>query len=259
MKNRNKELTQARFMKVVKANELIQQSRFSLTMQEQKIILYLISKIKPKDMEFKEHTFDIGEFCDVCGLDSTNGANYVYMKQTLKNLRDKSIWVTLPDGAETVIAWIDGVTMRKNDGEVDIKINDKMKPYLLQLQNNFTQYELYYILAMRSNYSMRLYELLKSYEFQHAKIFDIDDLKRKLSAEKYERFSDFQRYVLDIAMREINDLSDITVSYELIKESRRFAQIRFLIEMKTETSDRIKVWRKVEKELKPEKEKKHED
>ena len=37
---------------VVKSNILIQKSRFNFTAQEQKIILYLISKIKPEDKDF---------------------------------------------------------------------------------------------------------------------------------------------------------------------------------------------------------------
>jgi plasmid replication initiation protein len=251
MKNKNTNLTELRCMKVVKSNELVQHSRFYLNMQEQKIILYLISKIKPKDLDFQEHVFDIAEFCRICGLDSDNGANYAYLKQTLKDLYDKSIWVMLPNGSETLISWLDDVTLRTNENELVIKINEKMKPYLLQLKKNFTQYELYYVLAMRSQYSIRLYEILKSYEFQSEKTFDIDNLKRKLSTEKYERFPDFQRYVLDIALREINELSDITVSYETIKDSRRFAKLKFIIELKTGTLERIQLYKNVEQKLKP--------
>jgi plasmid replication initiation protein len=91
-----------------------------------------------------------------------------------------------------------------------------MKPHLLLLKEQFTQFELLYTLAtMRSRYSMRMYELLKSYECQRQHAFGIDELKKSLSAEKYSRFPDFRRNVLDVAVKEINGLSDIRVAYRI--------------------------------------------
>jgi len=244
-------LGEYREYKVVKSNDLIQKSRFQLSLQEQKIILYLISKIKPEDMALKEHTFEIRDFCKVCGLETNSGANYKHIKNTLKDLRDRSIWITLENGAETTLAWIDKVTMNKQSGAVIIKIDEMMKPYLLQLQERFTQYELLYTLAMRSQYSIRLYELLKSYEYQHRKIFDIEELKRILSAENYKRYPDFKRYVLDIAMREMNDLSDLAVTYDIIKEGRRYAKIEFSMRIKKDMDERLRTWAKIDEVINP--------
>ena len=237
--------------KVVKSNDLIQRSRFQLSMQEQKIVLYLISKITPEDMELKEHTFEIIDFCKVCGLETNSGANYKYIKQTLKDLRDKSIWITLESGAETTISWLDKVTLENRSGTVILKIGDDMKPYLLQLKERFTQYELLYTLAMRSQYSIRLYELLKSYEYKHRKTFDIHELKQLLSADNYTRFPDFKRKVLDIALRELNDLSDLTVTYEIIKEGRRYAKIEFSMRVKKELKERLKTLARIDEVINP--------
>jgi len=248
-------ITELRNYKIVKANELIQKSRFNLQVQEQKIILYLISKIKPEDMELKEHFFEIKEFCKICGLDDTSGANYKYIKQTLKDLRDKSMWVKLENGAETTLAWIDKVTMHENSGTVIVKIDDMMKPYLLRLKQCFTQYELLYTLAMKSQYSIRLYELLKSYEFQRNKLFEIDELKMRLSAETYDRFPDFKRRVLDTAINEINNLSDLTVTYDLIKESRKYTQIEFTMKIKKDMKERVRTWAKIDEVINPQKKK----
>jgi len=214
---------------VVKANSLIQQSRFYLTTQEQKIILYLVSKIKPEDKELSFYEFDIIEFCNVCDIDSDNGKNYKNIKQTLKNLRDKSIWVTDENGDETLYAWLDHVKVIKKSSKVTLKINELMKPYLLQLSSNYTQYTLYYVLAMRSQYSIKLYEVLKSYQYKFRCEFDLDDFKRILGAEKYQRHADFMRYVLTPAMTEIGELSDIKATYELYKTGRKFTRIMFTI------------------------------
>jgi len=239
-------LQELRSYKIVKANDLIQKSRYNLQLQEQKIILYLISKIKPEDMELKEHLFEIKEFCKVCGLDDDNGKNYMNIKRTLKSLRDKSIWITLSNGSETTLAWIDKVTINKYSGAIKIKIDDIMKPYLLQLQECYTQYELLYTLAMKSQYSLRLYELLKSYEYQHKKNFDINELRKLLSAENYNRFPDFKRYVLDTAIRETNSISDLNITYEIIKEGRRYAKIEFTIKIKKDLNEKLITWAKID-------------
>ena len=248
-----RKITEIRNYKVVKANELIQKSRYNLQVQEQKIILYLISKIKPENMDLKEHLFEIKDFCKICGLDDTSGANYKYIKQTLKDLRDKSIWLKLENGAETTLAWIDKVTIFENSGTVIVKIDDMMKPYLLQLKEHFTQYELLYTLGMKSQYSIRLYELLKSYEFQHEKLFEIEELKIRLSAETYNRFPDFKRRVLAPAIQEINNLSDLTVIYDLIKEGRKYIEIKFVIKIKKDIQERVKTWAKIDEIINPEK------
>ena len=106
-----RKMMELRNYKVVKSNDLIQKSRFNLSLQEQKIILYLISKVKPEDTELKEYIFEIRDFCKICGLETDSGKNYKDIKQTLKSLRDKSIWITLEDGSETTLSWIDKITI----------------------------------------------------------------------------------------------------------------------------------------------------
>jgi plasmid replication initiation protein len=98
---------------------------------------------------------------------------------------------------------------------------------------------------MRSQYSVHLYELFKSYAFQHNKRFDLDVLKKKLMADKYKRFPDFQRNVLDIAVREINNVSDIAVEYQIIKEGHKFTQIEFFIKLKEDLDERMETWSKI--------------
>lgn len=250
----DRELTELRNYKIVKSNDMIQKSRFNLQTQEQRIILYLISKIQPEDMELKEHSFNIRDFCKVCGLDADNGFNYKQIKKTLKDLRDKSIWITLDDGSEALLSWLDSVIMHPKNGTIKVKISEMIKPYLLHLREKFTQYELLYTLAMKSQYSLRLYELLKSYEFQSKKIFDINELKRLLSAENYVRYPDFKRYVLDIAMREINDLSDLSITYEAIKSGKRYAKIEFTMRLKKDVDERLETWAKIDEVISPKQE-----
>jgi len=246
-----REVKEERTQLVVKSNDLIQKARFQLSVQEQKIILYLISKIKPDDKDFIHQDFSIVDFCKVCGMDYDSGKNYKNVKDTIKALSDKSVWLTLESGTETLVRWINKAWINKKSGLIKMRLDDDMKPYLLQLKARFTQYELFYTLAMRSQYSIRLYELLKSYEYRRKWTFELDELKRILSAENYTLFGNFKGKVLDIAMREINDLSDLNVSYQVIKTGRKFGKIEFSIALKRDIDERMRTWARIEEAINP--------
>jgi len=237
-------LSGVRGYKVVKSNDLIQKARFDLSIQEQKIILYLISKIKPEDNEFTTIEFNVKEFCAVCGINSS-GKNYNDIKDAIKALADKSIWVTIDIGKQAIMRWIDKSIIDINTGTMQIKFDDLLKPYLLHVKKNFTQYELYNILAMKSQYSIRLYEILRSYEYKHIIEFRIDDLKDMLAATTYERYQDFRRYVIDTAIKEIVDLSDINVEHESIREGRRYTKILFNIRRKQDLDENFATWKRI--------------
>jgi plasmid replication initiation protein len=209
--------------RVRKANELIQKSRFSLSLQQQKIILYLISKIQPTDTEFQEYKFDIKSFFEACGIESDGGEQYSQIKEAIKNIADKSLWIKLPNGRETLLRWIEKAHIETGTGTLTIRLDNDMKPYLLQLNKNYTTYDLIYTLTFKSKYTVRLYELIKSihYDEQHpfSYTYSVEELKKLLGAESYKAFSDFKKRVFDIAINEINAISDKQVSYEVAEKS----------------------------------------
>ena len=227
---------------VVKANALIQKSRFSLSTQQQKIVLFLISQIEPQDEDFNLYEFKIADFCRVCGIDP-QGDNYTALKNQIKAISDKSLWIELESGEETLLRWIERPYISKRNGTIKIKIDREMKPYLLQLKERFTEYELIYTLNFKSKYSIRLYEYLKSIHYRKLKPYertmDIEKFQKLLDS-NYTEFKDFHTRVLKPAQKEINTYSDIIFDYEIIKEGRKAVAISFTIKTK-DTIDRIKV------------------
>lgn len=218
---------------VVKANELIQKSRFNLSLQQQKIVLYLISQISPFDEDFKLYEFSIQQFCKVCGIDF---GHYAELKEQIKIIADKSIWIQLPNGKETLLRWIEKPFLNERDGVIQIRLDADMKPYLLQLKENFTSYELIWTLHFRSKYTIRLYELIKSIHFheleEYERVFSLEELRRLLDAEKYERWVHFRQRVLDPAVQEVNEYSDKNLKWQPIKRGRSIERIRFTITAK---------------------------
>lgn len=225
----------AREMAVVKRDDMIQHARFSLSVQEQRCVLYAISKIKPEDTAFNEYTFELKDFYTLCGIEDQS---YTRLKQTLKGLSDKSWWAVIDDkGTESLLRWFSTLRTNKRSGKVTVKFHEDMMPYLLQLATQareqgafYTQYGLKYVLPMKSQYSPRLYEILKSYQKNNREwFFDLDELKQLMDCQNYTRWPDFRRYALEPAVEEINEYTDLNVAYDTEKEGRKIARVTFFM------------------------------
>lgn len=225
----------AREMSVVKRDDMIQHARFSLSIQEQRCVLYAISKIKPEDAAFTEYTFELKDFYTLCGIEDQS---YTRLKQTLKGLSDKSWWAVIDDkGTESLLRWFSTLRTNKRSGRVTVKFHEDMMPYLLQLATQareqgafYTQYGLKYVLPMRGQYSPRLYELLKSYQKNNREwFFELDELKRVLDCQGYKNFNDLKRFVLEPAVKEINQYTDLNVAYDTEKEGRKVVRVTFFL------------------------------
>lgn len=226
-----------REMEVYKANDMIQKGRHKLSLQEQRCVLYAISKIKPDDTVFEEYTFELSDFYKLCGL---RGNSYTELKAILIGLKQKTWWVETAPNVESTVSWFNKVRTNKKSGTVIIRFDDDMMPYLLELSKEnqyYTHYQLKYVLPMKSRYAIQLYELLKSYQRNNFDwYFEIDELKQRLNCEQYVNFFDFRRRVLEPAVEEINKYSDIEVDYETEKEGRKVTRINFFMQKKEKTA-----------------------
>ena len=238
--SRQKTLTD-REQYVVKANDLIRKTRYSLTSQQQKIVLYAISKIKPDDDIHTVYTFDINELAEACGWKITDGGSYYErVKDDLTTLTARQ-WCTMPDGAEKTISWIGDAEIRRNDATVSVTFNPNMQPYLFDLREKYTQYKLQSILVFSGKYAIRLYEILRSYTtktaIERGKENEIDltleEIRYLLDIQGiYQTWRELNRRVIDPAVKEINERAeDIHVEYYPMrgKGSRAYEKINFVI------------------------------
>lgn len=226
---------------VVKSNDLIQKSRFKLSLQQQKVVLYLCSMIKPEDEDFRKYTIPIREFCQMCSIDGVGGRQYKAIETTLEQLRQKSYIIRLNKNLSTSVSWVSKwyLDTSANVRSVIIQLDPDMKPYLLRLKSNYTKYEYAYTLRMTHKATPRLYELLKSYHYDklkpYDKSFDVDELRAILDAtdkDSYKQFRYFRYVVLEPAIKEINEQTDISVSLTTRKQGRTVVEVTFHIESK---------------------------
>lgn len=239
-------IEQERLALVRKSNKLIRRFRANMNTSQYKITLYLISKAYALDNAL-ELTMTIQDFCKCCGLDYESGYHYNQIKKDILVLRDKSELIDVfgdPKKAQVTVSLINKAWIYPGTGEIKIRLDEDIKPYILYLREQYenkgelyTQFALLFTLPMRSLYSIRLYELLKSWSTEQSAeqghYWTIDELQQILGS-NYDRYPDFRRKVIEKAVSEINRYTDLFVRYEPIKQGRSYKYINFYIHTKTD-------------------------
>lgn len=230
MPKNNLEIAKERSYLVVKSNELIQKTRFQFSLQEQKALLYIISKLKPDQKDFEYMTFDLSDFCEVSGI-QINGRSYADIKAAMDGL-NKPFWMFIDEHREKQCHFITEAIINHSQGTIDFLLDNSLKPYLLELTRNYTEYELKYILTMRSKYSIRLYELLRSWANRGSCTYELDHLQQLLGS-SYDRWQDIKRKVLEVATAEINECTDLNIEWTPKKSGRSITGVQFDIKRKS--------------------------
>ena len=217
---------------VIKSNALIE-AKANLTLQEQKIILYAITKLDRSSNDFSIVKFNIKEFTDL--IDS-KGNRYNEFREIVRNLRKKEVILrTTADGKhlkkELITGWLTSIELAEGSGDIELEFSKKLVPYMLQLKESFTRYELRNVLYFKSTYSIRIYELLKQYETLKSRTFIINELRNilKIGDDEYTRFGNFEAKILKVSKEEINQYSDLEIDYEKVKSGRKVTAIKFSI------------------------------
>jgi len=215
-----------RTLTVIKANSFIEAS-YKLSIAEQKIILTLASVIQPNDEDFKKYSFAIKDFMTLLGI--TNQNKYEEVRKTTLSLLNTAFEFRFENGIRQV-AWLAGAEYHEGQGMVTLQFSPWLMPFLLQLKSHFTKYRLENITQLRSNYSVRIYELLKQYQLIGERFFKVDDLRHILYIEEeYPLYADFKKNVILMAQRELEKKTDICFEFEEKKNSRKVVGIRFKI------------------------------
>ena len=212
---------------VVIANQ-INESRFKMSKEEQKLMLYCIAMIDNKEGRI-ERTFemDIKDFISFLGIKGND--YYRRMLDMTRDFASRVFEIKQPNGELHQIPVLSIIKYKK--GSVELKVNDQLAPYLLDLKSHFTKYSLQEALSFKSGFAMRLYQLLAQYQNMQEVDFSLEKLRFCLNVEDstYKLFGDFRRYVLDQAKNEINKKSTLRFEYKPIKKGRKVVAIKFTI------------------------------
>ncbi|MEL6256838.1 MAG: replication initiation protein [Bacteroidota bacterium] len=214
---------------VVKSNQLIN-ARYSLTVAEIRLFLMMVAQVEKDDMDFKPYRIRIQDYAKAVGTQSKS--HYKEIKEAAQNLISRIADLPKDDGGWLKVAFLSSAEYFKGEGMLELCFDPKLKPYLLELKSRFTAYDIRNVLTLQSSYSIRIYELLKQFEKIGERTFRVNDLKGILGIKEtqYKRYNDFKRFVIQQAYQDLKQHTDISFEFEEIKEGRRIASIRFIIQ-----------------------------
>ena len=212
---------------VTKSNTLVT-ANYDLSLQEQKLILTLASMVQPNDEEFKEYEFKIKEFMELLGVDTKT--KYTEIPKITKELMKKVFEIR--EGQDIVqLSWLSSARYKTGNGVVVLKFDSSLKPYMLQLKELYTSYKLENILSLRSKYSLRLFEVLKSNQFKKVWIVELEELKKILGVteKSYSVYQNIKNRIVIQAQKELKEKTDIEFNFEEIKTGRKVTSLKFYI------------------------------
>jgi plasmid replication initiation protein len=224
---------------IVRKAEQLLNARYSLSQLAIKIITTVISMISKDDEDFKLYVLKVQDFKELTETKHKNP--YKQLRDACDELLNKKI--EFDDGEEVgfmLTRWIASAEYFAGAGEIEIEISQKLRPLLLQLKGNYLNYELGNILALRSNYLIRLYELLK-HEYNKVVRYKpnttavvheikIDWLRKQFKIPSSYRYNDIKRLILDKAVKQFAEHTDILVSYvESKKRAKKVLAVEFTI------------------------------
>lgn len=201
---------------IVKSNDLVN-ARYDWTALQQRLVLLMIAQLDPSDEDFGIQRIDTADLVDRSGLSSN--AYYERAAEAAEVLLDQKIYVRTEAGrwrGYNLLSFVE-----PHPGHIRARFNPDMRPFLLQLKRRFTRYMLGHVLRFQSPYSVRIYEMAMQFQDIGHRTIPLDDLREVLDVvEKYPRFYDFRRRVLDQAVREIARYTDHVVTYDVLKKGR---------------------------------------
>lgn len=216
----------------VMANDIVR-GKQDMSLQEARILRLLITQVVKEDKDLKTYSCRITDLAEFLKIPSSN--LYRDIRDICKGLLQKTVSIGTGNSKEPweIFQWINSARYDGN-GIVTFRLSEDIKPYLVDLNAYFTQYKLENILEMKSFYGIRLYELLRAEYYKDENTYQeysLEFLRQFFDCEdKYLKFNNFKRRVLETAIKEINEKSDLCI-YEVIavKTGRKITELKFCV------------------------------
>lgn len=216
---------------VKKSNKAISSRVKGYSLNQMKIMNLAISELTEHTTADEVLSFQAVDLLKAIGLGENNHTEL--RKATLDMIR--GIEIPKTDGGFSQVPVFQEIEYHAG-GTVDIRFHEKVLPLLVQAKTEYTKYYFQNIQRLKSGYSVKIYELCKQYQNtkQGYRDLTIDELKVYLDIplKKYPRFSNFKQKILNVAIPEITEKTDIKLDAEPIKKGRSVTGIRFYITLK---------------------------
>ena len=230
--------------KQVRKSNVFIDGRYRFNLQEQKILLQIISKIRMDEKDFSSYFVS---WADLKGISKNYLDSVKKIDESCEKLKNKTIKIKT-GSSEDNFGFLSGWTVTPGQG-VHFRIDPGMKGMLLDLlgDGNFTLFNLECAMSLSSAHAIRLYELFKSHQWKKQPVtLSLDKIKWSLDIDKtntsYVDFGNFRTQILDRAQKSFKEHTDIVFSYIPVKEGRKVVSLEIIVR------DNVKYQRTVQAE-----------
>lgn len=254
---KNEELLNGNFNRFeIKKSNILLNAKSDLDLRENKIILYLISKIRYEDEDFKLETLRKSDIQKILG----KSINYdkSFTEKLINNLSKSTVSIPTEETIKvkplyhreySTTKWFEIVRWNSKEKVFELKLNSTLKHYLLKLGvgNGYRSYNYGYIQKLKCKYTIKIYELLLlRHKSNPKRVFSFDELCFILHVPLSSmQIGEFKRNVLNKVQMDIKKNCDIYFEYEILEESKKEYKINFFIK---ENDLAIKKENKIEKD-----------
>jgi plasmid replication initiation protein len=214
----------------VRQSNALTNARFEYSELQLDLFFFILSKLR-KTQESLVYQLNIKE------LSALTGKQYhlPYLLQATEGMMSRVFTITTEKSIKQLVMF-QRIEYLTGTGITEIKLSEDILPHLFHLKDNFTSYGLAAALRLTSKYAKRIYQFCSQWkDLGETKKYDIQDFKKTLGLiddkgnEKMKQFGQLRSFVLDPAMKQINEHTELHVSYKLEKVSRSFKNIVFTV------------------------------
>lgn len=214
----------------VRHHNAITTARYEYSELQMDLFFYLLSKLR-KDDTSGAYEIVVKDLSEITGKKYA----YNYLRKATEAMGSRMFEVMTEKTYEQI--WMfQGVKYMIGEGRIEVRLSELIRPYLFDLKNNFTSFELLSALRLTSKHAKRIYTICSQWkDVGETKKFDLLDFKKMLGLvdskgkEEYAEISMFKKKVLDVAVKQINEHTDLSIGYTLEKKGRAFKNVVFTV------------------------------
>ena len=224
---------------IVKDNALINAS-YNLDLVEQRLILLAIIEAResgkginannPLTVHAESYINQFGVHRNTAYQALKNACDSLFARQfSYQSLSEKGNVINHKSRWVSEVAYID------HEAVVRLIFSPAIVPLITRLEEQFTKYEIQQISNLTSAYAVRLYEILIAWRSTgKTPVINMHDFRQKIGVldREYKRMYDFKKYVLEIALKQVNEHTDITAKGEQHKTGRSITGFSFNFKQK---------------------------
>lgn len=224
---------------IVTSNDLLLEAQWpQLTINEQRLVVYMLSLIKRDDTDFQTYRISVRELANI--MEGSRKDLYQRFDEATEGLMKKVIRWNNPDeksdGRIDKTTWCSSASVIPGKGCVELRFDPTLKPFLLALKGNFTSWgEARAVIRLKNHYSLRIYQFIKynqgmsNVDGRKSATVEVDWLRQYLAIpdDTYKLFGHFKSKVLISAQKDIAAKSDIEFDFEHIIKGRKVCELKF--------------------------------